>query len=56
MPTIHKPYNNSATFIDNVFINNFDKNFVIGNIPSDISDNYYKFAISIPLKANEIRK
>jgi hypothetical protein len=56
MPTIDKAtrvYKNTATLIDNIFINNFDDNLVSGNIVSDISDHYSQCSISqfsMPLK------
>lgn len=42
-PTIDKPtrvYNNSATLIDNIFMNAPEKIICSGNIISDISDHY----------------
>ena len=48
LPTIDKPTrinNNSATLIDNVFVNTFDQQITSGNIVSDISDHYSQFCI-----------
>ena len=45
-PVIDKPtrvYNNSATLIDNIFLNRFDHKISGGNIVSDISDHYSQF-------------
>ena len=45
-PVIDKPtrvYNNSATIIDNIFVNRFDHKISGGNIVSDISDHYSQF-------------
>ena len=45
-PVIDKPtrvYNNSATLIDNIFVNRFDYIISGGNIVSDISDHYSQF-------------
>ena len=45
-PVIDKPtrvYNNSATLIDNIFVNRFDHKISGGNIVSDISDHYSQF-------------
>ena len=47
-PTIDKPtrvYNNSATLIDNVFVNRIDSKLSSSNIVSDISDHYSQFAL-----------
>ena len=46
LPTIDKPtrvYNNSATLIDNIFINKFDDYFDSGNIVSDLTDHFSQF-------------
>ena len=46
IPTIDKPTrvrNNSATLIDNIFINNRDKFLASGNIISHISDHFPPF-------------
>ena len=43
IPTVDKPtrvYNNSATLIDNIFVNKLDSKIKSGNIVSDISDHY----------------
>ena len=48
MPTIDKPtrvYNNSATLIDNIFINKFDDFLVSGNIVTDLTDHFSQFCI-----------
>ena len=48
LPTIDKPtrvYNNSATLIDNIFVNNLENDCVSGNIVSDLSDHYTQFCI-----------
>ena len=45
-PVIDKPtrvYKNSATLIDNIFVNRFDHKISGGNIVSDISDHYSQF-------------
>ena len=47
-PTFDKPtrvYNNSATLIDNVFVNRIDSKLSSSNIVSDISDHYSQFAL-----------
>ena len=57
-PTIDKPtriYNNSATLIDNIFMNQPEPNLLSGNIISDISDHYSQFCI-IPCKKNKPAK
>ena len=49
MPTIDKPtrvHNNSATLIDNIFVNQLGNNVTSGNIVSDISDHYSQFFIT----------
>ena len=46
LPTIDKPtrvYNNSATLIDNIFVNRTDHQIVSGNIISDICAHYTQF-------------
>ena len=48
IPTVDKPtrvYNNSATLIDNIFVNKLDSKIKSGNIVSDISDHYSQFCI-----------
>ena len=45
-PVIDKPtrvYKNSATLIDNIFVNRFDHKISGGNMVSDISDHYSQF-------------
>ena len=47
-PTIDKPtrvYNNSATLIDNIFVNKIENPILSGNIVSDISDHFSQFCI-----------
>ena len=47
-PTIDKPtrvHNTSATFIDNIFVNNYDAHILSGNIVSDISDHFSQFCV-----------
>lgn len=51
-PVIDKPtrvYNNSATLIDNIFVNRSDHRISGGNIVSDISDHYSHFCSSTGL-------
>ena len=48
IPSIDKPtrvYNNSATLIDNIFINNPERVTVSGNLISDITDHFSQFCI-----------
>ena len=48
IPIIDEPtrvHNNSATLIDNIFVNILEDDFVSGNIFSDISDHYSQFCI-----------
>ena len=48
IPTIDKPtriYNNSATLIDNIFVNNIENPILSGNIVSDVSDHFSQFCI-----------
>ena len=48
LPTIDRPtrvHNNSATLIDNIFINNLENIVISGNIVSDISDHFSQFCI-----------
>ena len=50
LPTIDKPtrvYNDSATLIDNIFINNYESNCLSGNIVSDLSDHYPQCYVGI---------
>jgi hypothetical protein len=57
-PTIDKPtrvYNNSATLIDNIFVNKLDDHILSGNIISDISDHFSQFRISIHSKRHQTR-
>ena len=47
-PTIDKPtrvYNNSATLIDNIFLNQLDRLIFSGNVVSDTSDHFSQFCI-----------
>ena len=47
-PVVDKPtrvHGNSATFIDNIFINNPENNIVSGNIVSDTTDHYSQMCI-----------
>ncbi len=47
-PTIDKPtrvYNQSATLIDNIFVNKIENPILSGNIVSDISDHFSQFCI-----------
>ena len=48
IPTVVKPtrvHRNSATLIDNIFLNNPDQILLSGNIISDISDHFSQFCI-----------
>ena len=57
-PTIDKPtrvYNNSATLIDNIFVNKLDDHILSGNIISDISDHFSQFRISVHSKRHQTR-
>ena len=48
IPTVDKPtrvHRNSATLIDNIFLNNPDQILLSGNIISDISDHFSQFSI-----------
>ena len=48
IPTVDKPtrvHRNSATLIDNIFLNNPDQILLSGNIISDISDHFSQFCI-----------
>ena len=52
-PTIDKPtrfYNNSATLIDNIFVNNPENVVYSGNVVSDISDHFTQFCIASSVK------
>ena len=52
LPTIDKPTrvcNNSASLIDNIFVNNPDQVLISGNIITDVSDHFSQFYI---LKSN----
>ena len=47
-PTIDqltRVYNNSATLIDNIFVNRIDSKLSSGNIVSDIRDHHSQFAL-----------
>ena len=49
IPTVDKPtrvHRNSATLIDNIFVNNPDQIIAGGNIISDISDHFSQFCIA----------
>ena len=53
IPTIDKPtrvYNNSATLIDNIFVNNPESVVLSGNVISDISDHFTQFCIASSVK------
>ena len=48
LPTIDKPtriYRDSATLIDNIFVNNFDDLVLSGNVITDLSDHFSQFCI-----------
>ena len=48
IPTIDKPTRvrkNSATLIDNIFVNNSDQVIASGNIVSDVSDHFSQFCV-----------
>ena len=47
IPTVDKPTRvyNSATLIDNIFVNKLDRKINSGNIISDINDQYSQFCI-----------
>ena len=48
VPTIDKPtrvYNNTATLIDNIFVNRVEGKLSRGNIVSNISDHYSQLAL-----------
>ena len=48
IPTIDKPtrvHRNSATLIDNIFINEMNDEVISGNVVSDISDHFSQFCI-----------
>ena len=52
-PTTDKPtrvYNNSATLIDNFFVNNPENVVYSGNVVSDISDHFTQFCIASSVK------
>ena len=55
LPTIDKPtrvHNNSASLIDNIFINNLANEIVSGNLITDISDHFAQFCI---LRSNVVK-
>ena len=57
IPTIDKPTrvnSNSATLIDNIFVNQIGREITSGNIISDISDHYSQFCIIKSLKVKEL--
>ena len=48
LPTIDKPtriYRDSATLIDNIFVNNFNDLVLSGNVITDLSDHFSQFCI-----------
>ena len=48
LPTIDKPtriYSDSATLIDNIFVNNFNDLVLSGNVITDLSDHFSQFCI-----------
>ena len=48
VPVVDKPtrvYGNSATLIDNIFLNNPENNIVCGNIVSDTTDHFSQMCI-----------
>ena len=56
-PTIDKPTrvnSNSATLIDNIFVNQIGREITSGNIISDISDHYSQFCIIKSFKIKEL--
>ena len=57
VPTIDKPTrvnSNSATLIDNIFVNQIGREITSGNIISDISDHYSQFCIIKSFKVKEL--
>ena len=59
IPTVDKPtcvHNNSASLIDNIFVNNPEQVLVSGNIISDISDHFSQFCIIKSVKDKSIGK
>ena len=49
LPTIDKPtriYRDSATLIDNIFVNNFHDLVLSGNVITDLSDHFSQFCIT----------
>ena len=48
LPTIDKPriYRDSATLIDNIFVNNFNDLVLSGNVITDLSDHFSQFCIT----------
>ena len=57
IPTVDKAtrvYNNSATLIDNIFVNKLDSKIKSGNIVSDISDHYSQFCIVQDVKVTAV--
>ena len=59
IPTIDKPtrvHRNSATLIDNIFVNTPDRIIACGNIISDISDHFSQFCIVKSAKDNTVPK
>ena len=48
LPTIDKPtrvHNNSASLIDNMFVNNPEQVLISGNLITDVSDHFSQFCI-----------
>ena len=48
LPTIYKPtrvHNNSASLIDNIFVNNPEQVLISGNLITDVSDHFSQFCI-----------
>ena len=59
IPTIDKPtrvYNDSATLIDNIFVNIPDQVLMSGNVVSDISDHFSQFCILQTIKDKHVIK
>ena len=52
---VHKNSQNSATLIDNIFINSCEYSTISGNVVSDVSDHYTQFCITSLPKKNELR-
>ena len=59
IPAVDKPtrvHRNSATLIDNIFVNNPDQINASGNIISDISDHFSQFCIAKSMKDKTVFK